>query len=99
VPPAEVSDFRSLTGRGVMGTIVGKRGALGNSRLLQDLGIEARPLAAQAEALRAEGQTVMFLVVDDQVVGLLGVADPISRAPRRRFACCTLRAARDHADR
>jgi Cu+-exporting ATPase len=77
VPPAEVSDFRSLTGRGVMGTIVGKRVALGNSRLLQDLGIEARQLAAQAEALRAEGQTVMFLVVDDQVVGLLGVADPI----------------------
>jgi Cu+-exporting ATPase len=76
-PAGEVSDFRSLTGRGVIGTVAGKRVALGNSRLLQELGTAAGPLAARAEALRAEGQTVMFLVVGDQVVGLLGVADPI----------------------
>lgn len=75
-PAAEVSDFRSLTGRGVIGTVAGKRVALGNSRLLHELGVDAGPLAARAEALRAEGQTVMFLVVGDQVVGLLGVADP-----------------------
>jgi Cu+-exporting ATPase len=76
-PAGEVSDFRSLTGRGVIGTVAGKRVALGNSRLLHELGVDAGPLAARAEALRAEGQTVMFLVVGDQVVGLLGVADPI----------------------
>ena len=51
--------------------------ALGNSCLLQELGLDAGPLAARAGELRAEGQTVMFLVVGDQVVGLLGVADPI----------------------
>jgi Cu+-exporting ATPase len=77
VSPAEVTDFRSLTGRGVIGTVASKRVALGNSRLVQELGIDAGPLAAQAEALRSEGQTVMFLVVGDKAVGLLGVADPI----------------------
>jgi P-type Cu+ transporter len=77
VPPAEVTDFRSLTGRGVIGTVAGKRVAFGNSRLLQELGVDAGLLAVRAEALRAEGQTVMFLVVGDQVVGVGGVADPI----------------------
>jgi Cu+-exporting ATPase len=77
VPPAEIRDFRSLTGRGVIGTMAGKRIALGNSRLLQELGVDAGPLAVQAEALRSEGQTVTFLVVGDKAVGLLGVADPI----------------------
>jgi Cu+-exporting ATPase len=75
--PAEISDFRSLTGRGVIGTVAGKRVALGNSRLLQELGVDAGQLAAKAEALRSEGQTVMLLVVGDKSVGLLGVADPI----------------------
>jgi Cu+-exporting ATPase len=74
--PAEISDFRSLTGRGVIGTVAGKRVALGNSRLLQELAVDAGPLAAKAEALRSEGQTVMLLVVGDKAVGLLGVADP-----------------------
>jgi Cu+-exporting ATPase len=77
VPPAEIRDFRSLTGRGVIGTMAGKRIALGNSRLLQELGVDAGPLAVQAEALRSEGQTVTFAVVGDKAVGLLGVADPI----------------------
>jgi len=76
VSPAEVTDFRSLTGRGVIGTVAGKQVALGNPRLLQELGVDAGQLAARVEARRAEGQTVMFLVVGDQLVGLLGVADP-----------------------
>jgi Cu+-exporting ATPase len=74
---AEVGDFRALTGRGVAGAIAGKRVALGNQRLLQDLGVDAGPLAARAEALRREGQTVMFQVAGDRVIGLLGVADPV----------------------
>jgi Cu+-exporting ATPase len=77
VSPAEVTDFRSLTGRGVIGTVAGKQVALGNPRLLQELGVDAGQLAARVEARRAEGQTVMFLVVGDEAVGLLGVADPI----------------------
>jgi Cu+-exporting ATPase len=75
--PAEVAEFRSLTGRGVAGMVAGRRVALGNARLLEELGVAAGPLGARADALRGEGQTVMFLVAGEAVVGLLGVADPI----------------------
>jgi Cu+-exporting ATPase len=75
--PRTVSDFRSLTGRGVIGMVAARRAALGNARLLQELGVAPGPLAARAETLRADGQTVMFLVVGDAVAGILGVADPI----------------------
>ena len=77
VVPSSVSDFRSLTGRGVTGMVAGRRVALGNARLLQELGVAHGPLAARAETLRADGQTVMFLVGGDAVAGILGVADPI----------------------
>src|SRR4029453_8987269 len=77
VLPAEVSDFRALTGRGVVGSIAGKPVGLGNQRLLQDLGVDAGSLAARAEALRSQGQTVMFQGGGDRAIGPLGVADPI----------------------
>lgn len=73
----EAHDFESVTGKGVTGTVDGRRVALGNGKLLEDLGIEPGPLAAQAEGMRADGQTVMFLAVDGAMVGLVGVADPI----------------------
>ena len=72
-----VKDFRSITGKGVIGNVDGHTVAVGNLNLLEDLGIEAGGLTKQAEALRAEGQTVMFLSIDDRAVGLIGVADPI----------------------
>ncbi|HJX58319.1 MAG TPA: copper-translocating P-type ATPase, partial [Thiobacillus sp.] len=72
-----VADFQSVTGKGVTGTVDGRRIALGNITLLQDLGIDAGELPAQADALRGEGQTVMFLGVDGRAAGLIGVADPI----------------------
>ena len=72
-----VADFQSITGKGVTGTVDGRRIALGNLALLQDLGIDAGDLPAQADALRGEGQTVMFLGVDGRAAGLIGVADPI----------------------
>ena len=75
--PNGVTEFRSLTGRGVTGLVAGRKVALGNSRLLQDLGVAPGPLAARAETLRADGQTVMFLVMGDGVAGILGVADPL----------------------
>ena len=75
--PAEVAEFRSLTGRGVVGVVGGRRVALGNARLLEELGVKPGPLGARGEALRGEGQTVMFLVVGDAVAGIVGVADPI----------------------
>ena len=70
-------DFVSLTGKGVRGQVAGRAVALGNLRLLEDLGIDAARLRPAAEAARGEGQTVMFVAVDGQVAGLIGVADPI----------------------
>src|SRR5258705_4026535 len=80
--PASVGAFRSLTGRGVAGETAGRRVALGNARLLEEWGIDAGPLGKRAEALREEGQTVVFLVAGDAVVGILGVADPIKASAR-----------------
>jgi Cu+-exporting ATPase len=77
VPPAEVSEFRALVGRGVTGTIAGKPVGLGNQRLLDELRVDAGPLAGRAEALLRQGQTVMFQVAGDRVIGLVAVADPI----------------------
>src|ERR1041384_671231 len=69
--------FESITGKGVRGKVDGRSITLGNRALLEDLKIDAAELANQAEKLRAEGQTVMFAVVDGLLAGLLGVADPI----------------------
>jgi len=77
---APVRDFESLTGKGVKGQVGSARVALGNRALLEELQIPAGDLAdllARAEALRAEGQTVVFVAVDGKPAGLLGVADPI----------------------
>ena len=69
--------FESMTGKGVIGRINDRSIALGNHALLQALGIDPGVLADKAEQLRSEGQTVMFVTMDDRIAGLLGVADPI----------------------
>jgi Cu+-exporting ATPase len=74
---SDAEDFEYLTGKGVTGMVDGHQVALGNLRLLFDLGIEAGKLAEQADSLRQEGQTVMFVAVDGKAAGLLAVADPI----------------------
>ncbi|MBI2784656.1 MAG: heavy metal translocating P-type ATPase [Gammaproteobacteria bacterium] len=74
---AEAERFESVTGKGVRGQINGRAVALGNAALLTDLGVTLGTLGERAEALRAEGQTVMFVVVDGALAGLVGVADPI----------------------
>jgi Cu+-exporting ATPase len=71
------AEFASITGKGVRGVVDGKNVALGNRALLTELGIDARELVERAETLRAEGQTVMFVVVDGKPAGLIGVADPV----------------------
>jgi P-type Cu+ transporter len=71
--------FDSVTGKGVIGEVDGHKVSLGNRALLEDFKIDAGELTTKAESLRADGQTVMFLVVDGEVAGLLGVADPIKQ--------------------
>ena len=77
VKSLEVTSFEAKIGRGVTGVIDGKRAGLGNLGLLEDLGLSAQPLAAIAEGLKEEGQTVVFVAEGDTVLGLLGVVDPI----------------------
>jgi len=74
---AAVSDFRSFTGKGVAGTVEGRAVTLGNLKLFEELGIAADELAARAEPLRGDGQTVMLLAIDGKAAGLIGVADPV----------------------
>jgi len=73
----KVESFDSITGKGVRGQVDGHLVALGNRALLDELQIDAGDLLTKAEALRADGQTVMFVAVDGRVTGLVGVADPI----------------------
>lgn len=73
----DVSAFESITGKGVRGSVDGRAVSLGNPALMTQLGIELGELAQQAETLRTEGQTVMFVAVDGKSAGLIGVADPI----------------------
>ena len=69
--------FQSVPGKGVTGQIDGHVVILGNIKLLEDLGINPGELVGKAEDMRSEGQTVMFVVIDGKIIGLLGVADPI----------------------
>jgi Cu+-exporting ATPase len=74
---APVSDFQSVTGRGVTATFNGRTVALGNAALMQDVGASIDTLQQDAEALRRAGRTVMFLAVDGKLAGAIAVGDPI----------------------
>ena len=73
----QTEDFASLTGKGVTGQVDGQAIALGNQALFDELGISSEALSEQADELRSDGQTVMYVSVDGSLAGLLGVADPI----------------------
>jgi Cu+-exporting ATPase len=77
---AEVKEFQSVSGKGITGLVVGRKIAIGNQKLFVESGIEMGALLERADALRAEGQTVMFVAVDGKPAGLLGVADPIKES-------------------
>ena len=72
-----VTEFESLTGKGVTGRIGGQQVAVGNAKLLNELGTSSADLEARAEELRRQGATVMFVAVDGHAAGLIAVADPI----------------------
>lgn len=77
---AKVSSFQSMTGKGVVGEVESKRVSLGNRRMIDELGLEPADLEAKADDLRRDGQTVMFVAIDNRVEGLIGVADPIKQS-------------------
>ena len=74
---SDANEFQSITGQGVRGQVDGRHVAVGNARLLDAEGAMDGALATKAEALRSDGQTVMFVSIDRRAAGLLGVADPI----------------------
>jgi Cu+-exporting ATPase len=77
---APAADFESVTGKGVHGRVEGYAVALGNHALMTHLGVDVGGLAARAEPLRTDGETVMFVAVDGKAAGLVGVADPIKES-------------------
>ena len=74
-----VSDFDSPAGKGVTGTVRGKKIALGNARFLSELNIHTSTLRVGAERLRSEGATAIFLAVDGETVGVIAIADPVKQ--------------------
>jgi len=71
-----VTDFASITGQGVVGTVEGRQVAVGSARFMQSAGL-SQPLIAKADALRAEGKTALFAAIDGKVAAIVAVADPV----------------------
>jgi Cu+-exporting ATPase len=77
VKMVKTDQFQSVTGKGVIGVVNGKKIAIGNNKLLEGEGVVLGDLLEKSDELRKDGQTVMFMAVDGKVIALLGVADPI----------------------
>ena len=88
---AEPAEFNAPVGKGVVGRLGGRRVALGNAKLLADLGIDAAAAEAEADGLRADGATVVHLALDGKLEGLLAIADPVKATTPEAIA--SLRAA------
>ena len=82
----EVVDFDAPVGRGVLGTVEGRRVVLGSADLLTEQGLDAADLVAQADGLRGDGATVVLVGVDGQVAGLLAISDPVRASTPRALA-------------
>ncbi|MER9421883.1 heavy metal translocating P-type ATPase [Mesorhizobium sp. M0317] len=73
----EAGGFDAVTGKGVSGTVSGRKVSLGNAAMMADVGMDTASLSAKAEALQAEGKTAMFVAVDKRLAGIVAVADPV----------------------
>ena len=82
----QVSEFDSPTGKGAIGTVEGKRILLGNARFLEEYGISADPLGEQADALRRDGATAIFIGIDGMVAGVFAIADAIKQTTPEALA-------------
>ncbi|MES1927183.1 heavy metal translocating P-type ATPase [Salinisphaera sp. T31B1] len=80
ITPVDASDFDSITGKGVRGTVDGRSVLIGNTRLMQDNDIDPGALADTAEERRTRGETVMLAAVNGAIAGLVAVADPIKQS-------------------
>lgn len=80
VPAIPVENFQSVTGKGITGNIQGSNVGLGNRALMDDLGVAIDHLAEEADAHRRDGQTIMYIAIDGELAGIVGVADPIKES-------------------
>ncbi|MNF30785.1 Copper-transporting P-type ATPase [compost metagenome] len=80
---SKAQNFESASGIGVRGQVDGRPLLLGNTTLLEEAGVDVEPLREQAEALRGEGASIMYLAVGQRLAGLLAVADPIKATSRQ----------------
>jgi Cu+-exporting ATPase len=74
---AEAGDFDAPSGKGAVGTVEGRRVVIGNARMMHDAGVDIAAMEADAEGLRREGATALFVGVDASVVGVIAIADPV----------------------
>src|SRR6478672_7077967 len=77
LPISPVSEFDSPTGKGAVGVVDGRRVRLGNAKFLHELGIDTADLDGEAERLRADGATAIFLAVDRKLAAVVAIADPV----------------------
>ena len=99
LPVGDAANFTSSSGKGVAGTVEGRRVALGNQKLLADLGIASDTLTPRAEALREDGATVILAAVDGTPAGVIAIADPIKETtPEAIRRADGIRHSRRHAD-
>ncbi len=82
IPPGDVADFQSRTGKGITGTAAGQKAALGNRALFAELNIPLLNLDERAKSMEAEGQTVMFVAIAGTTSGIIGVSDPVKSTAR-----------------
>ncbi len=77
IEAGDTTGFAAVTGKGVQGTVGGRKVALGNAAMMQDMGLNTTAAEAQADTLRALGKTAMFVAVDGVLAGIIAVADPV----------------------
>jgi Cu+-exporting ATPase len=77
IEAGDTKGFEAVTGKGVQGTVGGRKVALGNAAMMHDLGLNIEAAQAQADTLRATGKTAMFVAADGVLVGIVAVADPV----------------------
>jgi Cu+-exporting ATPase len=76
----DATEFEAVTGKGVKGLVEGRRAALGNAAMMQELGLDTSSAEGKADALRAAGKTAMFIAIDGALAGIVAVADPIKES-------------------
>lgn len=82
IPLKKAEGFNSPTGKGVTGIVDGQPIALGNIRMMEDTGVDVSTLSSQADTLRSDGATVIFVAIDGKAAGLLAIADPLKKTAK-----------------